>query len=141
MLDKFTTFCLLLITPIVLGWVLDTYIKTKTKKHRISYYQIDPKQSDWIKGDEKYINLADGTLVEVARAGEYKYCAMSPDLKQYYNFGDSIMINIEKGKIYGVYTIHDLTSPRIHNTIDVLVDKDYYDRRGVHNKYVTKIND
>lgn len=138
-MDKFTAFCLLIFVPLILSFVVDYHTKQVTRKHRISYYQIDPNQSDWIKGDEKFVHLADGTLVEVARAGKYKYCAMSPDLRKYYSFGDSIYLNINKS-INGVYTIHDLTSPRIKNTIDVLVDKDYNDPRGVYFRHVTEIN-
>lgn len=139
MIDRFSIFCLIVFTPVLLNIGVKEFSKQITRKHRISYYQIEPTQSDWIDGTEKYVQLADGTWVEVAKAGDYKYVAMSPDLKKYYDFGDSIYLNINK-EIKGVYTIHDLTSRRIKNTIDVLVDAEYYDPKGVYYSPVVKIN-
>ena len=68
---------------------------------------------------------ADGTVIpwKQVKSGIFKSCAVSPDLLKKnggpYEFGDTI--KVEGTKYDGWYVIHDLTSRRHHNWVDLLV--------------------
>lgn len=68
---------------------------------------------------------ADGTVIpwKQVKNGTFKSCAISPDLLKKnggpYEFGDTI--KVEGTKYDGWYVIHDLTSRRHRNWVDLLV--------------------
>jgi 3D (Asp-Asp-Asp) domain-containing protein len=70
--------------------------------------------------------LADGTMIDVSRAGEYRYCALSRDLLARwggrYQYGDTISIN-GAGNFSGKWVVKDTMNKRFTNRVDLLVDE------------------
>lgn len=71
--------------------------------------------------------LADGTKIDIDRAGEYKYCALSRDLLERWGgefaYGDTIYLE-GVGKFSGAWIVKDTMNKRWTNRIDLLVDLD-----------------
>ena len=69
--------------------------------------------------------LADGTKINVRKAGSYRYCAMSRDLLKrwggIYSFGDTIYL--PDGEFFGNWIVRDVMNARHRNSIDLLIDK------------------
>ena len=74
--------------------------------------------------DEDPDVLASGLKIQVYKAGEYRYCAVSRDfLKRYggqYRWGDIIVLE-GAGEFDGPWRIEDTMHPRWKNRIDLLV--------------------
>jgi len=68
--------------------------------------------------------LASGIRIDIDRAGEYRFCALSRDLLTRwggeYSYGDTIMVS-GAGKLSGVWIVHDTMNSRYTNRIDFLV--------------------
>jgi len=69
---------------------------------------------------------ADGTKIEIDRAGEYRYVAMSRDMLNVWggkvHFGDYILINgTPDGEYDGIYQVRDTMNARHKEWIDILL--------------------
>jgi 3D (Asp-Asp-Asp) domain-containing protein len=69
--------------------------------------------------------LADGTTIDISKAGSYRYCALSRDLlKRWggpFDYGD-IVVLLNAGSLSGKWTVRDTMNSRFTNRIDLLVD-------------------
>ena len=67
--------------------------------------------------------LADGTIIDVSKASEYKYVALSRNLLSRwggpFNYDDYIVIEGTKNQD-GIYKVKDTMSPRFNNRVDIL---------------------
>ena len=86
----------------------------------VTIYHPDPKQTD----DTPNI-LADGTKIDIHKAGRYRYCALSRDLLERwggnYAYGDTLILD-GAGHFSGKWVVKDTMHPRWENRIDLLVD-------------------
>lgn len=68
---------------------------------------------------------ADGTVIDVERAGSYRYCALSRDLLVRwdgpYAYGDTVHIE-GVGNLSGTWIVRDTMHKRWRNRVDLLVD-------------------
>lgn len=68
--------------------------------------------------------LADGTRINIAKAGKYRFCALSRDLIDrwggYYSFGDTIFVD-GAGPYSGRWVVKDTMNERWKNRIDLLI--------------------
>ncbi len=62
---------------------------------------------------------ADGTRINVWKAGDYKFIAMSRDLLHHFSYGDYVLIE-NAGKYNGIYQVRDTMNSRWRNRIDFL---------------------
>jgi len=71
--------------------------------------------------------LADGTKIDVDRAGSYRYCALSRDLLERWGgefaYGDTIAID-GIGSFSGYWIVKDTMNARWTNRVDLLVDRE-----------------
>ena len=71
--------------------------------------------------------LADGTTIDISKAGSYRYCALSRDLlKRWggpFNYGDTIVL-LNAGKFSGKWEVRDTMNSRFTRRIDLLVSED-----------------
>lgn len=69
--------------------------------------------------------LADGTRIDISKAGKYRYCALSRNLLERWNgpyaYGDTIFLE-GAGKFSGPWVVKDTMNKRYTNRIDLLVD-------------------
>jgi len=69
--------------------------------------------------------LADGTRIDVTKAGEYRYCALSRDLLERwdgpYAYGDTVWLE-GAGKFSGPWIVKDTMNRRFTLRMDLLVD-------------------
>ena len=67
--------------------------------------------------------LADGTIIDISKASEYKYVALSRNLLSRwggpFNYDDYIMIK-GTNKYDGIYKVKDTMSPKFINRVDLL---------------------
>lgn len=87
----------------------------------VTVYHAVPSQTD----DDPHI-LADGTVIDINKAGKYRYCALSRDLLERwdgpYAYGDTIYLE-GAGKFSGPWVVRDTMNKRFTNRMDLLVDK------------------
>jgi len=62
---------------------------------------------------------ADGTHINVWRASDYKFIAVSRDLLNYFSYGDYVLIQGANGRD-GIYQVRDTMNSRWKNRIDFL---------------------
>ena len=71
--------------------------------------------------------LADGTKIDPAKAGSYRYCALSRNLLERwdgpYAYGDTIYLE-DAGHFSGPWIVKDTMNKRFTNRVDLLVDLD-----------------
>lgn len=71
--------------------------------------------------------LADGTVIDPAKAGSYRFCALSRNLLERwdgpYAYGDTIYLE-NAGKFSGPWIVRDTMNKRFTNRMDLLVDLD-----------------
>lgn len=71
--------------------------------------------------------LADGTRIDVRKAGSYRFCALSRDLLSRwdgpYAYGDTVYVE-NAGHLSGPWIVRDTMHPRWKNRVDLLVDVD-----------------
>lgn len=81
------------------------------------YNAFDPNQG-WNDGSV----TASGKKIDSLKLknGEIKYIAISHDLREYFSFGDSVLVEIPNSKLSGVYYVEDLMHKRWHRKIDLL---------------------
>lgn len=82
------------------------------------YNAFDPNQG-W--GDGSI--TASGKRIDPVRLqkGEIKYIAISHDLREFFSFGDSVLVEIpNKPELSGVYYVEDLMAKRWSRKIDIL---------------------
>lgn len=83
----------------------------------VTMYQPVPSQTD----DTPNIT-ADGTVIKVDRASEYRYVAVSQNMLikngGFLNFGDYVWV--DAGKKSGVYQVRDVMNRRFTDRIDIL---------------------
>ena len=69
--------------------------------------------------------LADGTKIDIKRAGSYRYCALSRDLLERWGgefaYGDTIYID-NIGKFSGAWIVKDTMNKRWTKRVDLLLD-------------------
>jgi hypothetical protein len=69
--------------------------------------------------------LADGTRIDVTKAGSYRYCALSRNLLERWNgpyaYGDTIFLE-GAGKFSGPWVVKDTMNKRFIDRMDLLVD-------------------
>ena len=69
--------------------------------------------------------LADGTRIDITKAGQYRYCALSRDLLERwdgpYAYGDTIYLE-GAGKFSGPWIVKDTMNKRFKMRMDLLVD-------------------
>ena len=67
--------------------------------------------------------LADGTIIDIDKASEYRYVALSRNLLSRwggpFDYGDYIIIE-GTGKYDGIYQVRDTMSPKFINRVDIL---------------------
>ena len=65
---------------------------------------------------------ADGSFIDTLklRKGDLKWIAISRDLRKDYSYGDTVIIELESGEIYGEYVVHDTMNPRWSFRVDIL---------------------
>ena len=99
-----------------------SWVKPLVVEHSVTVtvYHAVESQTD----DTPHI-LADGTVIDINRAGEYRYCALSRDLLERwhgpYSYGD--VIHLEgAGAFSGKWIVKDTMNKRFTNRVDLLVD-------------------
>lgn len=99
---------------------------TKVTKHEVlaTKYNPVPGQCDsdpLVTADNSKIDL---TLLENY---ELRWIAISRDLKEHYNFGDTVYVDCDNPKLCGHWVIHDVMNKRFTKRIDFLcpVDDNY----------------
>ena len=69
--------------------------------------------------------LADGTKININKAGEYRFCALSRDLLSRwdgpFSYGDTVLID-GIGRFSGKWIVKDTMNKRWTNRVDLLVD-------------------
>ena len=92
-------------------------IEANTHKIVVTMYHPVPSQTD----DTPNIT-ADGTVIKIKRASEYKYVAVSRNMLVrnggFLRFGDYVWV--DAGKKSGVYQVKDTMNARFTNRIDIL---------------------
>ncbi len=86
----------------------------------VTIYHAVPEQTDSTPDI-----LADGTKIDLDKAGSYRYCALSRDLLSRwdgpYSYGDTVRIyGVEQ--FSGLWIVKDTMHPRWTNRVDLLVD-------------------
>ncbi len=61
---------------------------------------------------------ADGSLID---SSAKRWCAVSQDLLEKYDYGDTITVYIGDPQYNGDYIIHDCMHPRVKNCVDILI--------------------
>ena len=69
--------------------------------------------------------LADGTIIDVNRAGAYRYVGLSRDLFKVFAFGDTVRVD-NAGEFDGLWVVRDKMNRRWKRRIDFLVDQDVH---------------
>lgn len=69
--------------------------------------------------------LADGTTIDVNRAGSYRFVGLSRDLFKVFSFGDTVRVS-GAGEFDGLWVVRDKMNRRWRNRIDFLVDQDIH---------------
>ena len=66
---------------------------------------------------------ADGSKINlsVLKSGKIRWIAVSRDLLNYYNYGDTVIVMTDNKKISGRWIIHDTMSSRYKKRIDFLL--------------------
>ena len=68
--------------------------------------------------------LADGTKIDISKASEYRYVALSRDLLSRwggpYDYGDIILLE-DVGKYSGLYKVKDTMNNKFRNRVDILL--------------------
>jgi len=101
-----------------------SFVKPAIIEHSVTVtiYHAVPGQTD----DTPNI-LADGTVIDLAKAGSYRYCALSRNLLERwdgpYAYGDTIYLE-DAGKFSGPWIVRDTMNERFTNRMDLLVDLD-----------------
>ena len=101
------------------GLALEKIEKYEDNKHKITVTMYHPvsRQTD----DTPNIT-ADGTVIRINNASEYKYVAVSQNMLirvgGFLNFGDYIWL--DAGKKSGVYQVRDVMNKRFINRVDIL---------------------
>jgi len=69
--------------------------------------------------------LADGTKIDLSKAGQYRYCALSRDLLERwdgpYAYGDTVWLE-DAGHFSGPWIVKDTMNSRYTSRMDLLVD-------------------
>jgi 3D (Asp-Asp-Asp) domain-containing protein len=95
----------------------------KRKKHRgrVTVTQYNPVVSQC---DEDPLVTADNSKIDLdkLRRGKIRWVAVSRDLLDKYNYGNTIELTVVKGnrRINGRYIVHDTMNPRFTNRVDIL---------------------
>jgi 3D (Asp-Asp-Asp) domain-containing protein len=140
-----------IIVAILLGWILFlvdkywdtpfTYIRvTEVEEVRennsITEYYISHKvlatkyNAVEEQCDSDPLVTADLSKIDIDDLNNYKlkWVAISRDLKKYYNFGDTILVDSNNLKLNGEWVVRDVMNKRYKNRIDFLVPQnDKYD--------------
>lgn len=89
----------------------DVYKVTVTK------YNPVPEQCD-----SDPLITADGSVIDTLqlRSGNLKWIAISRDLRKYFNYGDTVIIESYEGEIDGEYVVRDTMNPRWTDRVDLL---------------------
>ena len=93
----------------------------KPKEHefvivKVTMYSTDPRQTD----SSPYIT-ASGFRLNKRNPKKHRIIAVSRDLKEKLNFGDTVMLEGTNGWD-GEYIVHDLMNKRFKNRIDILIN-------------------
>jgi 3D (Asp-Asp-Asp) domain-containing protein len=73
--------------------------------------------------DSTPLVTADGSKINLKqlRNGDLRWCAISRDLLQIYNYGDEIWIESENPQIRGYWTVKDTMAAKKKNSVDLLL--------------------
>jgi len=95
--------------------------KRKKHKGRVTVTQYNPVVSQC---DEDPLITADNSKIDLdkLRQGKIRWVAVSRDLLDKYNYGNTIELTVVKGnrRINGRYIVHDTMNPRFTNRVDIL---------------------
>ena len=98
-------------------WVYPEYIDVV-----VTVYHAVESQTD----DTPHIT-ADGTVIDVRNAGDYRFCALSRNLLSRWGgsfaYGDTVLVE-GAGRLSGVWIVRDTMHQRWKNRVDLLVDVD-----------------
>ena len=98
-------------------WVYPEYIDVT-----VTVYHAVESQTD----DTPHIT-ADGTVIDVRNAGQYRFCALSRNLLERwdgpYSYGDTVFVE-GAGSLSGPWIVKDTMHKRWKNRVDLLVDVD-----------------
>lgn len=83
---------------------------------KVTMYSTDPRQTD----SSPYIT-ASGFRLNKRNPKKHRIIAVSRDLKEKLNFGDTVMLEGTNGWD-GEYIVHDLMNKRFKNRIDILIN-------------------
>jgi hypothetical protein len=71
---------------------------------------------------KKYVKLASGILVRNdTNIGHYRYCAISPDLFEYFQYGDTLHVITGHPQLHGKWIVHDCMADSMRRRIDFLI--------------------
>jgi len=102
------------------------YKKRKPTKIKVSpsvkvtatVYHADPKQCN-----ADFLTTASMFAIDSLNQYKHRILAISRDLKKYFEFGDTVLV--EGTKVYdGVWYVEDVMNSRYQNTIDFLINKE-----------------
>lgn len=97
----------------------DKLAKHEKDIHNVTVTMYQPVQS---QTDDTPNITADGTVIKVDRASEYRYVAVSQNMLikngGFLNFGDYVWV--DAGKKSGVYQVRDVMNRRFTDRIDIL---------------------
>ena len=79
----------------------------------ITVYNATPEQTNGCQ-----FTTASGYKIDTANIS--RIIAISPDLRQHFDFGDTVWVICSDLRIHGQYVVRDLTSSRLTKTVDVL---------------------
>jgi 3D (Asp-Asp-Asp) domain-containing protein len=120
MLKFIKTLLLILLLPLeilVLITPIQNYNIIGSKVVSITGYQPTIEQCDSTPNI-----TADGSII-TEPIDRLKWCAISPDLKKQFKFGDSIYIMHPNMKLRGWWYIHDIMNPRLKDKVDLLTNE------------------
>lgn len=72
--------------------------------------------------DSDPLITADGSNIDLEKLskGELKWIAVSRELREYFSYGDTVILSHEDTTICGEYIVHDTMNPRWSRRIDLL---------------------
>ena len=89
----------------------------------VTTYFATPEQCD-----NNHLITADGSEID---STSINWCAVSQDLLDYFDYGDTIYISVGDTLYDGYYEIHDCMNPRVRNYIDILIPPGSTKRGGL----------
>lgn len=100
-------------------WVIEENINQNSDifKVTVTKYNPVPEQCDLDP-----LVTADGSVIDTLQlmCGNLRWIAISRDLREFFNYGDTVIIESSEGEIDGEYVVRDTMNPRWINRVDLL---------------------